>query len=87
LSASDLCHQAAVGRLLSGRPALILPSMAALSPDELEVVVTEYGDGIWEWDICRKGEPLPARMRDGPFKSYDVAYRPEKLRSRSFWNC
>jgi hypothetical protein len=79
-----LCHQAAVGRLLSGRPALILPSMAALSPDELQVVVTEYGDGIWEWEICRKGEPLPARMRDGPFKSYDVALQAGKIALQEF---
>jgi hypothetical protein len=68
-----------VGRLLSGRLALILPSMAALSPDGLEVVLTEYGDGIWEWEICRQGEPLPARMRDGPFKSHDVALKAGKI--------
>jgi hypothetical protein len=36
-------------------------------------VVTEYGNGIWEWEICRQGEPLPARMRDGPFKSQEIA--------------
>jgi len=36
--------------------------------DEFHIVVTEYGNGIWEWEICRQGEPLPARMRDGPFK-------------------
>ena len=79
-----VCHQAAVGRLLSGRLAFILPDMAALSSDELDVIVTEYGDGIWEWEMCRQGEPLPARMRDGPFKSLDVALEVEKLRSRSF---
>jgi hypothetical protein len=68
-----------VGRLLSGRLALMLPNMAALSPDELQVVLTEYGDGIWEWEICRQGEPLPARMRDGPFKSHDVALQAGKI--------
>jgi hypothetical protein len=58
--------------------------MAALSPDELEVIVTEYGDGIWEGEICRQGEPLPARMRGGPFKSHDVALQAGKIALREF---
>ena len=40
--------------------------MAALLRDELHIVVTECGNGIWS-------ELLPARMRDGPFKSQEVA--------------
>jgi hypothetical protein len=58
--------------------------MAALAPYELEVIVTEYGDGIWEWEICRQGEPLPARMRDGPFKSHDVALEAGKIALQEF---
>jgi hypothetical protein len=58
--------------------------MAALAPDELEVIVTEYGDGIWEWEICRRGEPLPARMRDGPFKSHDVALEAGRIALQEF---
>jgi hypothetical protein len=58
--------------------------MAAFSSDDLEVIVTEYGDGIWEWEICRQGEPLPARMRDGPFKSHDVALEAGKIALQEF---
>jgi hypothetical protein len=47
--------------------------MAALLRGELHVVVTDCGDGTWEWEICGHGEPLAARMRDGPFKSEEVA--------------
>ena len=53
--------------------------MAARLRDELHIVVTEYGNGIWEWEICRQGEPLPARMRDGPFKSQEVALAAGKI--------
>jgi hypothetical protein len=38
-----------------------LPSMVALLRDELHIVVTEYGNGIWEWEICRQGEPFFVR--------------------------
>ncbi len=41
--------------------------------DEFHVVVTDCGDGTWEWEICRRGEPLAVRMRDGPFKSQEIA--------------
>jgi len=47
--------------------------MATLLRDELHIVVTECGDAIWEWEICRRGEPLPGRMRDGPFGSEEAA--------------
>ena len=47
--------------------------MATLLRDEFHIVVTESGTGIWEWEICRQGEPLPARMRDGPFGSEEAA--------------
>jgi hypothetical protein len=30
-------------------------------------------------EICRQGEPLPARMRDGPFKSQEVALAAGKI--------
>jgi hypothetical protein len=58
--------------------------MAALPRDEFEVIVTEYGEGIWEWEICHQGEPLPARMRDGPFKSHDVALEAGKIALQEF---
>jgi hypothetical protein len=45
-------------------------------------VVTEYGNGIWEWEICRQGEPLPARMRDGPFKSQEIALAAGRIALR-----
>jgi len=59
--------------LSAGRGGHILLSMAALLHDELHIVVTECGNAIWEWEICRRGEPLSARMRDGPFGSEEVA--------------
>ena len=58
--------------------------MATLVRDELHIVVTEYGNGIWEWEICYQGEPLPARMRDGPFKSQEVALGAGKIALREF---
>jgi hypothetical protein len=51
---------------------------------ELHVVVTDCGHGIWEWEICRQGQPLPARMRDGPFKSHDAALAAGKIALREF---
>src|SRR6266516_1146269 len=65
--------------------------MAAPLRDELHIVVTDCGDGTWEWEICRRGEPLPARMRDGPF---NISRRRSPLRlakshsgnSWSFWD-
>ena len=59
-------------------------SMAALLRDELHIVVTECGNGIWEWEICRPGEPLPARMRDGPFGSEEAALAAGKTALREF---
>jgi hypothetical protein len=53
--------------------------MAALLRDELHIVVTECGNGIWEWEICRRGEPLSVRMRDGPFGSEEVALAAGKI--------
>ncbi len=47
--------------------------MPPLLHDELYIVVTDCGHGIWEGEICRQGEPLAARMRDGPFKSREIA--------------
>ena len=57
--------------------------MSALLRDELHVVVTDCGDGTWEWETCRQGEPLPARMRDGPFKS-EEALAAGKVALREF---
>jgi hypothetical protein len=59
--------------------------MAVFSPDELHVVVTDCGDGTWEWEICHQGEPLAARMRDGPFKSHDVAVKVGEIALREFF--
>jgi hypothetical protein len=39
---------------------------------------------IWEWEICRQGQPFPTRMRDGPFKSHDVALAAGKIALREF---
>jgi hypothetical protein len=58
--------------------------MAALLHDELHIVVTDCGDGTWEWEICRQSEPLSARMRDGPFKSQEVALAAGKIALREF---
>ena len=59
-------------------------SMATLLRDELHIVVTECGNGIWEWEICCQGEPLSVRMRDGPFKSEEVALAAGKIALREF---
>ena len=46
----------------------------------LPTAVTAYGNG----EICRRDQPLPARMRDGPFKSHDVALAAGKIALRAF---
>ena len=58
--------------------------MATLLRDGLHIVVTESGTGMWEWEICRQGEPLPARMRDGPFGSEEAALAAGKTALREF---
>ena len=70
--------------LPEGRARPILLSMATLLRDELHIVVTECGNGIWEWEICRQGEQLPARMRDGPFGSEEAALAAGKTALREF---
>ena len=70
--------------LPAARAGHILLSMAALLRDELHIVVTECGNGIWEWEICRQGEQLPARMRDGPFGSEEAALAAGKVALREF---
>ena len=65
--------------LPEGRARPILLSMATLLRDELHIVVTECGNDIWEWEICRHGEPLSARMRDGPFGSEEAALAAGKV--------
>ena len=58
--------------------------MATLLRDEFHIVVTESGTGIWEWEICRQGEPLAVPMRDGPFGSEKVALAAGKIALREF---
>ena len=70
--------------LPAARAGHILLSMAALLRDELYIVITECGNDIWEWEICRQGEPLPARMRDGPFGSEEAALAAGKTALREF---
>jgi hypothetical protein len=58
--------------------------MAAPLRDELHIIVTDCGDGTWEWEICRRGESLAVRMRDGPFKSQEIALAAGKVALREF---
>ena len=55
-----------------------------LARHHFDVVVTDCGDGTWEWEIYCGGKPLPVRMRDGPFKSHDVALRAGEIALREF---
>ena len=81
---SSLSRRNMLGSGRPGRFGFVPAAMAALSLREFHVVVTECGDGIWEWEICRQGEPLPARMRDGPFKSHDIALGAGNVALREF---
>jgi len=38
----------------------------------------------WAWEICRDGEPLPARMREGGFKTEHTARLAAKVALRHF---
>jgi hypothetical protein len=38
----------------------------------------------WAWEICRDGEPLPARIREGGFKTEHTARLAAKVALRDF---
>jgi hypothetical protein len=52
--------------------------------DEYRVVVTRRHVASWEWEIYRNGEPLPARVRDGPYKSVRTAESVGSVALREF---
>jgi hypothetical protein len=80
-----VCHPAAGSALVlvTGQVRLNTAGML-LASDHFDVVVTDCGDGTWEWEIYCGGKPLPARMRDGPFKSHDVALQNGQIALQEF---
>jgi hypothetical protein len=52
--------------------------------DKYHVVVTRRHVASWEWEIYRNGEPLPVRMRDGPYKSVRTAESVGSVALREF---
>jgi hypothetical protein len=46
--------------------------------DNYHVVVTRHGPH-WEWELYRNGEPLPARVREGFYKSEGTAKSAGKI--------
>jgi hypothetical protein len=59
--------------------------MTARAPvDMYHVVVTLRGLSSWEWEIYRDGEPLPVRLRDGPYKSKSAAGAAGRVAIREF---
>jgi hypothetical protein len=53
--------------------------------DKYHVVVTRGHVASWEWEIYRNGEPPPARVRDGPYKSVRTAEAVGSVALREFW--
>jgi hypothetical protein len=52
--------------------------------DKYHVVVTRRQVASWEWEIYRNSEPLPDRMRGGPYKSVRTAESVGSVALREF---
>jgi hypothetical protein len=52
--------------------------------DKYHVVVTQRHVALWEWELYRNDEPLPARVRDGPYKSARTAEAAGRAALREF---
>jgi hypothetical protein len=52
--------------------------------DKYHVVVTRHHVASWEWEIYRDSEPLPVRMRGGPYKSVRTAESVGSVALREF---
>jgi hypothetical protein len=52
--------------------------------DKYHVVVTRHHVASWEWEIYRDSEPLPVRMRGGPYKSKRTAESVGSVALREF---
>jgi hypothetical protein len=52
--------------------------------DKYDVVVTQRSPLFWEWELYRNFAPLPARVRDGPYKSARTAEAAGRVALREF---
>jgi len=54
--------------------------------DIYHVAVTQSGSAParWEWEIFRNGQPLPARLREGDFRSERTARAAGNVALREF---
>jgi hypothetical protein len=52
--------------------------------DKYHVVVTQRGPLFWEWELYRNFQPLPARVREGSFKSARAAEAAGRVALREF---
>jgi hypothetical protein len=52
--------------------------------DKYHVVITRHHVASWEWEIYRDNEPLPVRMRGGPYKSVRTAESVGSVALREF---
>jgi hypothetical protein len=52
--------------------------------DKVHLVVTQRRVALWEREIYRNGEPLPARVRDGPSKTARAAEVAGRAALREF---
>jgi hypothetical protein len=52
--------------------------------DKYHVVVTQRHVPLWDWEIYRNNEPLPARLWDGPYKSARTAEAGGRVALRKF---
>jgi hypothetical protein len=55
-----------------------------LAVEKYHVVVTQSHVALWEWEIYRNNEPLPVRLRDGPYKSKSAAGAAGRIAIREF---
>jgi hypothetical protein len=55
-----------------------------VSANIYHVVVTQSGPAAWEWELHRNGEPLPIRVKDGPYKSKSTTEAAGKVALREF---
>jgi hypothetical protein len=70
--------------IVTGRARYREATLGGVPVDKYHVVVTRRHVASWEWEIYRNSEPLPARLRDGPYKSVRTAEAVGSVAPREF---
>jgi Recombinase len=61
------------GEWRTGQVHHVLQRLGALRAQTYHLVVVRHGPSLWGWEVYRKGEPLPIRLRNGNYQSNSTA--------------